>query len=201
MTTTTKPMTNTDPTPTAPSVAALTTQRDAARHEVAELRALDAGHTLRVWRTRTAIHAGADATGLRRVEHEVTEHVLVSDPVDVVAQLRARQLLPAAESRLLELEADLAQAERAAAIAARVAHQRRVQDGEQLLRRELPALLRDLRASQAKWTALQAQCEALDAALGRPIFAEWALASLMAPTGVVDTFIANACTRFDLPTV
>jgi hypothetical protein len=89
-----------------------------------------------------------------RGECDVTESVCVVDPVDPLDRVRARRALPEAEGRLLDAEVQLQAAQQHAAVVARVAHEATMREGEAVLRRELPGLLKDLRRQQQRWQQL-----------------------------------------------
>jgi len=91
--------------------------------------------------------------GAARQEADIAEDVLVTDPVDGLDRLRAKQALPAAELQWLESEAALEQARRAAAVrSARSASG--CSPGTAMVRRELPRLLREQRQLQRQWQQL-----------------------------------------------
>jgi hypothetical protein len=183
--------------PTGLTLAEAQATLDAAAQEVARLRATASGRGVERWVERTSRHVYPGPTGAR-AERDVVEQVLVTDAVDPLTQTRARRALPEAEGRLLDAEAQLQAAQQHAAVAARVAHEATMREGEQLLRAELPGLLKDLRRQQRQWHALQAKLEVLDAQLGRPLLTEWSWNPVMAPGGMLDGFLANVQTRFGI---
>lgn len=161
-----------------------------ARAEVQRLRQLALGIAESRWIQRTSRRHFITGEGVA-AEADITEDVLETDPApDGLARLRAQQALPAAEQRLLEAEVQQEQARQRAAVDERVAREAVVAEGEALVRRELPRLLRETRQVQQAWQAFEAKCAALDQRLGQARFTEAAWGFVMAPGAQFDAFVA-----------
>lgn len=150
----------------------------AAREAVDRLRAVATGE-IGTWTRRREQRTVVNRQG-RTETVEVEEPVFQTTPVGPVERIRARRGLADAEDRLLLAEAALAEARLAAAAAARSARAEAIERGLAEVRRELPALIREVRAVQLRMQTFAAKLEGLDAPLGERRFQEAAWTPLLA---------------------
>lgn len=183
----------------AVAVAPVLSVEDALRQVEAKITEMHRLNQVLAGEVRTTTMESVERTVYSQQGHarrvSVEEPVTVSRTTTVAERIRAELELPGAKVELRLAQERLEEAKAVHATATRARQEQAIVAGLETVKRELPGLLKDLKAVQARMIAFSETMGKLDAELGRRYFQE-AVWPYMLPNEGLDFFVAYVTETF-----